>query len=83
MDQSFQKIPSLGVLLAEVGAGLDRQPQHAERVLEGLEEVVGRVELDEEAVGEYGQGRNDGKDNFADGLVDEGEVGNVCCVGEG
>lgn len=50
--------------------------------LEGLEVIVRGVELDEEAVGEDGHGGNDVENDLADGLVDQGEVGDVSGVGK-
>jgi hypothetical protein len=50
--------------------------------LEGLEVVVAVVEFDEEAVGEDGHGGDYVEDDFSDGFVDDGEVGDVGCVCE-
>ena len=50
--------------------------------LEGLEVVVAVVKLDEEAVGQDGHGGDYVEDYFSDGSVDDGEVGDVGCVGE-
>lgn len=83
LDDLLQE--SLGSALlfsCDFGSGVDGEAEDTEVRLEGLEIVVVVGHVDEEAVWQDGHGGNDVENDLADGLVDDGKVGDVGGIGE-
>lgn len=78
LDDLLQESLSSALLLSgDFGSGVNGEAEDTEVGLEGLEVVVVGGHVDEEAVWQDGHGGNDVEDDLADGLVDDGKVGNV------
>lgn len=81
LDELLQETLRSALLwTCDTGGAANGETDDAQVVLVGLEVVVGGVELDEEAVWQDGHARDDVENDLANGLVNNGKVGNVGSV---